>query len=151
MIFNPADARDIQQDVNLILIRKKDNFEIGTNFKAWAFTIARFECLTYLNRYKKNQTCTLDPGILESLADIAEKDSNNMQPWLLALRKCVGALPDEAKKMLQARYEDKTPLETAAADLQTSITAFKQKLYRIRNNLKNCILERLKAEKHQEL
>lgn len=143
MVFNLADARDILQDVSIILIRKKDAFAPGTNFKAWAFTIARYECLSYLRRYKQSKLTTLDTGMLESLADVAEEDSDEMNDWLTALRQCVRGLPEEGRQMIQARYHDRTPLETSAAQQQTSTPAYKQKLYRVRNGLRKCILERL--------
>lgn len=146
MVFNPSDARDILQDVNIVLIRKKAKYERGTNFKAWAFTIARFECLSYLSRYKKHQWTTLDTGMLESLADMAEEDSGEMKPWLLALRQCLQTLSKEAQQLIHARYQKRISLDEAAELQQISTPAVKQKLYRIRNNLKKCILLRLEQQ-----
>lgn len=142
MIFNSSDARDILQDVNMVLIRKKSQFVFGTNFKAWAFTIARFECLSYLRRYKKTQCVTLDSGMLESLSDMAEEDSEDMESWLLALRQCLQTLSTEAQQLINIRYLQSASLESAAEQQATSISALKQKLYRIRNNLRKCILLR---------
>lgn len=146
MIFNPDDARDILQDVNIVLMRKREKFVLGTNFKAWAFTIARFECLSYLSRYKKVQWTTLDTGLLESLASIAEEEAEDIKPWIRALRTCLQSLPEEFRQLIHHRYKQRIPLETTAKNLQTSVPALKQKLYRIRNNLRKCILQRLEDE-----
>jgi RNA polymerase sigma-70 factor (ECF subfamily) len=143
MVFNPDDARDTLQDVNIVLYRKQDAYEHGTNFKAWAFTIARFECLSYLSRYKKNQWTTLDTGLLESLADAAEEKADDVEPCLKALRKCILALAPDVQHLISSRYQQGTPLDATATQMQTSVGALKQKLFRARKQLKQCILKRM--------
>ncbi len=147
MIFNPDDARDALQDVNIILLRKRQSFELGTNFKAWAFAIARFECLSYLSRYKKIQWSTLDTGLLDSLADIVEEQSDSMEPRLKALRVCIQSLSADFKELIQFRYKQRVPLEKVALQKATTVTAVKQKLYRIRVNLKKCIAQKINEPK----
>ena len=147
MVLNPDDARDTLQDVNIVLYRKKDAYEHCTNFKAWAFTIARFECLSYLSRYKKMQWTTLDTGLLESLADKAEEKADDTEPWLAALKQCIQLLPPEIQGLIDSRYQQRTPLDTTAMHMQTSVGALKQKLFRARKQLKQCILQRIQREK----
>jgi RNA polymerase sigma-70 factor (ECF subfamily) len=151
MVFNPDDAKDTLQDVNVVLWRKKGAFQSGTNFKAWAFTIARFECLTYLSRYKNNKLSTLDTGLLESIADTAEEKSDDVDPWLRALHQCMQGLSEEARMVVDSRYQQSLPLEKTAQKLQTSVGAIKQKLFRARKQLKQCITAHLRAEKNAEL
>lgn len=146
MVFNPDDARDTLQDVNIVLYRKKDSYTHGTNFKAWAFTIARFECLSYLSRYKKTQWATLDTGLLETIADKAEDTAEDSEPWLAALRQCMQSLTPDAKKVIHSRYQAKIPLEVSAENEQTTVGALKQKLFRARNQLRECIIKRLSRE-----
>ncbi|MBT8043528.1 MAG: sigma-70 family RNA polymerase sigma factor [Verrucomicrobiae bacterium] len=147
MVFNPDDARDTLQDVNIVLYRKKDAYEHGTNFKAWAFTIARFECLSYLSRYKKQQWTSLDTGLLESLADKADEKADDTEPWLAALQQCIQLLPEDVQQLLDSRYQQRTPLDITAQQMQTSVGALKQKLFRARKQLKDCILKRMQQEK----
>lgn len=151
MVFNPDDARDTLQDVNIVLYRKKDAYEHGTNFKAWAFTIARFECLSYLSRYKKNQWTTLDTGLLESLADKAEETADDVEPCLKALRKCMLSLDPDVQHLIRSRYQHSTPLDTTATQMHTSVGALKQKLFRARKQLKQCILRRMKRENNSDM
>ena len=40
-------ARDVAQHANSTIWKKRGDFEIGTNFKAWAFAVARYEVLNY--------------------------------------------------------------------------------------------------------
>lgn len=48
---NRPDAEDLVQEVYLRAFRFFDHFQMGTNFKAWLFTILRN---TFINHYRKN-------------------------------------------------------------------------------------------------
>jgi RNA polymerase sigma-70 factor (ECF subfamily) len=143
MVFDPEDARDVLQDVNVIAFRKREQFVPGTDFKAWLFAIARFEGLTYLSRRKKVHWSNLDSDVLETLANKAEERSDDVEPYLGALAKCREALPQEAAELLTLRYQHRVMLETVAERWKTSVGALKQKLFRIRTLLKDCIHQRL--------
>jgi RNA polymerase sigma-70 factor (ECF subfamily) len=143
MVFDPEDARDVLQDVNMIAVRKREQFAPGTDFKAWLFAIARFECLTYLSRRKKLQWSSLDSEMVETLANKAEERADDVEPWLGALAKCREELPAEAVELLMLRYQHRVMLETVAERWKTSVGALKQKLFRIRALLKECIHQRL--------
>ena len=47
LVLDPDEASEILQDTNLVLWEKRDQFEIGTNFRAWAFQIARYKLLQH--------------------------------------------------------------------------------------------------------
>jgi RNA polymerase sigma-70 factor (ECF subfamily) len=143
MVFDPEDARDVLQDVNVIAVRKREQFAPGTDFKSWLFAIARFECLTYLNRRKKLQCSSLDSDMIATLANKAEERADDIEPWLGALAKCREDLPTEAVELLALRYQHRVMLETVAERWKTSLGALKQKLFRIRALLKDCIHQRL--------
>jgi RNA polymerase sigma-70 factor (ECF subfamily) len=49
-------AQDILQETNLVLCRKRDEFEPGTNFKAWAFSIAYWQTMAHLKRAGTRRT-----------------------------------------------------------------------------------------------
>jgi len=142
MVFNPEDARDLLQDVNAIIIRKRKRFAVGTDFKSWAFAIARFECLAYLRRYEMRRSAPLHAGLLEYLADGAEGCADDIDPWLEALAECRRLLPEESVELLTLRYQTRVPLEEIARLWKTTEGALKQKLFRVRNQLKACIMKR---------
>ena len=146
MVYQPDDARDVLQDVNIILFRKKEQFTMGTNFTAWCLTIARYECLAYLARRKNIPWQALDHGLIEQIADRAEERTDDVEKWLVALEKCRRKLPAESADLLALRYEQKVGLETVAGRWGTSVGALKQKLLRIRSQLRECILRRCRTE-----
>ena len=49
-----SEVRDIQQEVNILLWEKMDQFKLGTNFGAWACTVAYYKVLDYRKKQKKN-------------------------------------------------------------------------------------------------
>ena len=119
---------------------------MGTNFTAWCLTIARYECLAYLARRKNIPWQALDHGLIEQIADRAEERTDDVEKWLVALEKCRRKLPAESADLLALRYEQKVGLETVAGRWGTSVGALKQKLLRIRSQLRECILRRCRTE-----
>ncbi|MCB9875929.1 MAG: RNA polymerase subunit sigma-24, partial [Planctomycetaceae bacterium] len=47
-------AHDVAQQANAKIWEKRGEFELGTNFKAWAFSIARYEVLNYRKRQSRD-------------------------------------------------------------------------------------------------
>jgi DNA-directed RNA polymerase specialized sigma24 family protein len=45
--------------------------------------------------------------------------------------------------LISSRYQQGTPLDATATQMQTSVGALKQKLFRARKQLKQCILKRM--------
>lgn len=47
LVFNRSDAEDLLQEVAAVLWRKIDEFEPGTRFDQWAFSVARNKVLNF--------------------------------------------------------------------------------------------------------
>lgn len=146
MVYNKDDARDILQDVNIVLLKKRTYYVPGTNFKSWAFTIARFECLNYLKKYKKSVTVELNEELTASLSQQAEEICETMPESIAALNECLNEVPSSALTLLRSRYHSKATLEETATEQNTSVGALKQKLFRLRSRLKKCIELRLSSQ-----
>ena len=65
----PGDSSidDILQETNLTLCAKEANFEKGSNFRAFAFSIARFKVLSHLRDKKRHQWLLADSDLCEEL------------------------------------------------------------------------------------
>lgn len=150
MVFNPDDARDVLQDVNIVLFRKQNYYVMGTNFKAWSFSVARFECLNYLKKYKRMQFDVLESELIENLADAADSKALEVELYTVALDHCLADLPDEARELITERYQNKKPLEKVAENWSTSVGALKQKLMRARAKLKLCISGRVQTAQQND-
>ena len=55
LLPNPADAEEVLQETNLVLWRKFEEFEPGTNFKAWAFQTAYYKIQSFLSRQERDR------------------------------------------------------------------------------------------------
>ncbi len=52
---HPFDADEILQETNLVIWQKCDQFQMGTNFLAWACQIATYEVLKFRERNRRDR------------------------------------------------------------------------------------------------
>lgn len=95
---NPADAEDLVQDALVKAMRARDQYEPGTNLKAWLFKILTN---TYINRYHRGglERSVLEGPDTEPLAEgwMSTASMNAMRdPETLALRPLLEAEIDRA-------------------------------------------------------
>jgi RNA polymerase sigma-70 factor (ECF subfamily) len=99
---------DVLQETNLVLWEKRAKFRPGTNFGAWAFTIARFEVKTHRRRLRRAGLTLLDEDLAERLAMcLAERHLERPEEAddrLHALDKCLGRLAGGDRELIEHRY-----------------------------------------------
>lgn len=103
---NPADAEDLVQDALIKAMRARDQFQPGTNLKAWLFKILTN---TFINRYRRGglERSVLDGPDTEPLADgwISTASMNAMRdPETLALRPLLEAEIDRALAQIPEEF-----------------------------------------------
>ncbi len=137
-----ADAEDILQQTKMILWKHFGEFELGTNFLAWARKTAFHQILTYRRKVKR-QHLSLDDAALEALShavgELAEEPSARHE----ALRKCVGRLPEAQRQMVQLRYFEEMEIDAIAARLERTEAAVYRALSRIRMGLMSCVEDQI--------
>jgi RNA polymerase sigma-70 factor (ECF subfamily) len=136
-------AQDILQEANLVLCRKRDEFEPGTHFKAWAFSIAYWQTMAHLKRVKRSGLVALDPDVLELVAQEAEEQLEDLEDRHLALKSCLQKLPAGDASILLAHYQRGESLAEISGRLGRSRDALKQVMLRIRRVLRACIERQL--------
>jgi RNA polymerase sigma-70 factor (ECF subfamily) len=139
---------DVIQETNALLWTKRGQFELGTNFRAWALTIARFQVMAHLRVLKQRRWVTLDDDVAELLADELEEhaDSGLIDKRIEALTTCLGKLRPEDHELLMQRYWRKIRLQDFAVSRGRSLSGLKVQLFRLRAALKRCIEDRLGRE-----
>jgi len=95
------DVADILQKTNLTLWTKQDQFELGTNFKAWAFSTARFEVLTHLKKAKRGGWLTFRDDLSEIIASESEDAFDEQSQRLQQLDKCIQKLKPDDQDLLR--------------------------------------------------
>ena len=145
-----ATAKDILQEVNLVLWKKSSQFHQGTNFKAWAFKVAKFQIL---GNYRDNQRSRLvfDDDLLTQLSSEAVQvdDSWKNEHRIDALEICLKKLPQQQRQLLDKHYQSGNTIKELAQSLNSSTSRLKMILFRARNNLRDCILSLTHGQNHE--
>lgn len=143
-------AADVLQEVNLILWEKMHIFEIGTNFRAWAFAISRFEVKAHLKRRRDSEIAMLPDMIAKKLGDQFEDeyeiDPERAEHRLAALKDCIARLSAEEQDMIDSRYSGSANFKEYATRVGKPIGTLRVNLHRIRSGLRRCIIERLRLK-----
>ncbi len=150
LIGNPTDAHDVLQDVNLVLWEKFDQFQPGTNFRAWAREVARYRVLRH-RQMRANDAPMLDSRVLEAVAaqfDSTEPIQDELYTELLV--GCVEQLSNADRELIRARYLNGVRVKALAERLHRSESAVSQSLGRIRRLLRKCVEEGAKRKEEGE-
>jgi RNA polymerase sigma-70 factor (ECF subfamily) len=140
------DVSDVVQKTNLVLWTKRALFTIGTDFRAWAFSIARFEVLNHLKKQRRSRPVLLDPDLFETLASGAPEEFAAHERRLAALEICLGELRPQDRELLEHRYRSGLGLQEFASRAMRSVSSLSVTLNRLRAGLRRCVARRLAAE-----
>ena len=140
------DTADVLQKTNLVLWTKQQDFEPGTNFRAWAFAVARFEVLAHLKKRKREGIVLLDDELLDMIAQEAPDALAASDRRLAALERCLHQLRPQDRKLLDHRYRSNVGLDEFAARVGRSVSALSVTLHRLRSSLRKCVQDQLVRE-----
>jgi RNA polymerase sigma-70 factor (ECF subfamily) len=87
LVWNPADADDILQETNIVLLKKAAEYDTTRDFLPWALAIARFQALAGLKR-RQRLRFVFDDALTMLLADDAEREDPVLEARRLALATC---------------------------------------------------------------
>lgn len=141
-------ARDVLQNVNLVLWRKRDSFTPGTDFWAWASQVARFEVRAYY-RDRGRERLVFDDETLDTIAETVQQQAFD-EDRLRAFHHCLGKLAPRQAEALAARYRGEQSLQQMADESGATLGAMKLLLHRARQALAGCIEKTLGAEAKQQ-
>lgn len=133
------DVGDVLQETNLVLWQKRDQFEEGSKFLAWAFTIARYEVMHQRDRAKRDGRLVFSDELLNALAEPVENTDDDNEKHLTALEHCMGKLRENDRELISHRYTAGKSLESLASLQSKSAGSLRVSLFRLRTTLKNCI------------
>lgn len=140
-----AAAQDVAQQANAKIWEKRAEFEPGTNFKAWAFSIVRFEVLNYRKQQARDARLVFSADLQQVMAaDLAEA-SDDVQQRHEALKECLRKLRPQDRQLLLHRYASQGTLQDYAGLVGRSAGGLKVTLHRLRSALLTCIETRLNS------
>ncbi|MFQ3649019.1 MAG: sigma-70 family RNA polymerase sigma factor [Gemmataceae bacterium] len=139
-------AEDVFQEVFLTITRKAADFDLDTNFLAWARSIARLKVLEAC-RASRGGVALLDPEALDSLCQVAEEVGEDWDQRRRILASCLKRLAPRAREIVEMRYSvDQLSPSTIAERLSWSVNAVHVALSRARKFLQECTRRRLSVE-----
>ena len=138
-------ARDLLQEVNITLWQKRESFELGTNFKAWAFQTIRYHMLNHRRRLISHGWLIFDDDLIERLSPELELEPVELEERHLALRSCLLRLRPQDRDLLHHRYATSSSLQEYATATSRSAGTLKAILFNLRAALKRCIERQLLA------
>ena len=132
-------AQDVAQQVSATVWRKRGEFTPGTNFKAWVFSIARFEVLNHRKKVGRESQLRFHADLEEVIAGEIADASDSIMERHDALRHCLGKLRAKDRELLLFRYSSRGTLEAFAQSVDRSVNSLKVTLHRLRNALAECM------------
>lgn len=135
---------DVMQETFLTLTAKADEYVEGTNFRSWAFSVARFKVLEAL-RSPGRREIALDAEVIEALAASADEQWK-VDAELRALEQCKELLAPQARRAIELRYEQAHRPPEIARRMGWTVNAVNVALARARAMLRECVERRMKLE-----
>lgn len=145
LIPDAEHARDVLQETNVILWKKRDEFTLGSNFNAWARKIATYQAMAWRRNSGRDRHFFSD-SLFEQIAAAADRRSEKSERIARALRVCMKKLSDVQQTLLRRRYFDQTPVSQLADEEKRTPNSVSISLFRVRSRLLECIQGILSTE-----
>ncbi|MEN6448955.1 MAG: sigma-70 family RNA polymerase sigma factor [Thermoguttaceae bacterium] len=140
------DAEDLYQDTALVMWSKFREYEPGTNFVAWACTIARFRAANFLKRERRRRCFSL--AIQEELAALQATMAEDTSLQHDALIDCMKGLGRGDRQLIDLCYGAAKTFREAAEQLGRSPQSVYDSLSRIRRALLRCVDRTIARQQH---
>lgn len=138
LVPNQTDAEDLLQETSLLMWRKFEEFELGTDFAAWACRIAHFKVLNFLKQRRHSRLC-FDEDLITQLAEVQTARADVHSSDQTALADCIDKLSGPDRLLLKSCYAKQRCIKTIAAQLGRPAGSVYTSLHRIRQWLLNCV------------
>ena len=141
-----VDADDVAQQALVLAFTRVSEFQLGTDFAAWLFTIAAFQLRGETTRLRRvaDYHSRYAPEIFAQALDRRAAESPGFaEARLDSLRECVQSLGEPLRRYLAWRYDEGIPLEEMAVRSGRSVAAVKKQLWSLRQSLKLCVERRI--------
>ncbi|MGC6464266.1 MAG: sigma-70 family RNA polymerase sigma factor [Akkermansiaceae bacterium] len=135
------DVADIAQRTSVVLWEKRRDFKKGTNFKAWALSVAYWEARAWMTQTKRKSWLIFNEELVEKVTDraLAAPDRPASSDHLDALRHCLSKLSESDRLLVMTHYQHDRSLAECSRILGRSRDALKMALFRLRAGLRRCI------------
>jgi RNA polymerase sigma-70 factor (ECF subfamily) len=144
-----VDVDEVAQRSFVATFTRLGDYELGTNFAAWLFTIARFQLKTEVTRLRRiaDYHVRYAPDLLQRELECRGSEPPEIQETRLEhLQMCLGQLGEGLYRFIRWRYVEEIPLEEMATRSGRSVAAVKKQLWKLCRKLHACIEARMATE-----
>lgn len=145
LISNWPDAEEVLQNTNLVLWRKWQEFEPGTNFYCWACRIAHLEVLKWRDRRARDAR-TFSVEFMDEIGTELTRQGDLIDLRHQALTNCLDKLRERDRNLILLRYSEGATTQSVAQQLGRPIKSIYAAVNRIRDRLLECINRTLARE-----
>ena len=142
LVGNRHDAEDVLQRASVVMWRRFETFETGTDFIAWATTVAFYEVRTF-QRVTGRSRLAFDDELMQILATERALDIRQSSLRLELLEVCVEKLEDTQRALVTSIYIDGMDVGAVANQQGRAAQTIYNKLTFIRRVLAECVQQRL--------
>jgi len=142
LVGNRHDAEDVVQRAGLTMWRRFASFEPGSDFIAWATTVAFYEVRNF-QRAGGRSRLTFDDELLRLLAAERAIHIREAHPRQEALDACLEKLDGAARRLIDAIYLEGAEVASLAARQGQAVQTIYNRLGAIRRGLADCVRRRM--------
>ena len=136
------DAEDVLQRASITMWRKFDSFEVGSDFMAWASTVAFYEAKNF-QRVAARSRLRFAADLLETFATERMDHHLYHDERMEALERCVQDLDGKSQSLIRAIYTDGVEITALAERLGLAPQTLYNRIGAIRRGLAESIERRL--------
>jgi RNA polymerase sigma-70 factor, ECF subfamily len=145
MVMQDADAEDVFQETASVLWRKSAEFEPGSNFAAWALSVARFQVQKFYLQ-KKRGSRQMSEAFWEAVTADAVTESAWQGDLQTMLSRCLTLLSPAHRQLFTKYYQSPGNPKKLAAELNRPLTSIYTAVNRIRRVLAECVERAMSRE-----
>ncbi len=142
LVSRRQDAEDILQRASITMWRRFHDFRTGSDFLAWATTVASYEVKNF-RRVSGRSRLEFDDELVAQLAEDRVQDLQHADARLDALEECVRQLDEESRRLVDAVYSRGEEVKEMAQKEGRAPQTFYNRLNLIRRALTECVRQRV--------
>jgi RNA polymerase sigma-70 factor (ECF subfamily) len=133
-------ADDVLQEVFVVVSEKAASFRSDSDFRGWAYGIAKLKALEHARRYhSKRKVGVFTPETLEMLCDAQPVDEHDDGEIRHRLGRCLSKLTPTLREMVRLRYNENLSPNRIATRMEWTNEAVYVALSRSRALLRKCL------------
>ncbi len=140
------DVDDLAQRSFVAAFVRLSDYQLGTDFGAWLFMIARYQLKTETTRLRRvaDYHTRYAPELLQRELERRSSEPEELLVDKLGhLQACVATLSDHVRHFITWRYDEQISLDEMAARSGRSVAAVKKQLWLARRKLQQCVENRM--------